>query len=457
MMLAGFFFLLLLTDGASSVGNCSYQAVLKHLDLTRNNQLFYMSRPVDNHTKTTHVFLDVKLYAILDIKEKDQQFVPYVWITMEWHNDYIYWDPDQFCSIKSVSVPSEVMWKPDITIEEMTERDKAPPSPYLIITNNGTVKVANDQVLVSTCTMETYKFPFDIQRCTLTFTSIVHSVKELELKPFVNSAEATEDSREVMRTQSEWLFISMNVSNKSIEMDGFNQSFVIYTITMKRRSALYVVNFLLPILFFLCLDLVSFLISDSGGEKLSFKVTVLLAVTVMQLILNEILPSSSDKIPLVAIYCIGMFAMMMLSLVETIVVMYLIEKDSASQDDNEHIGLDVNCGDSPANFLNCLEVNKRRHNESSCSDSIGEMPSELRSVDKEDSDCQLKNESSEKLSGEAVRTLILLLNSMKAEGKKPGYWTRMTKIINKVFLGFYVTAAGLFLLCIFVGWTKEQD
>lgn len=68
---------------------------------------------------------------------------------------------------------------------------------------------------------------------------------------------------------------------------------------MKRRSTLYIINFLLPILFFLSLDFASFLISDSGGEKLGFKVTVLLAITVMQLILNEILPSSSNTIPLI--------------------------------------------------------------------------------------------------------------------------------------------------------------
>lgn len=73
----------------------------------------------------------------------------------------------------------------------------------------------------------------------------------------------------------------------------------LFQITMKRRPLLYIVNFLLPVLFFLCLDLSSFLISDKGGEKLSFKVTVLLAVTVLQLILNEILPSSSNRIPLI--------------------------------------------------------------------------------------------------------------------------------------------------------------
>lgn len=68
---------------------------------------------------------------------------------------------------------------------------------------------------------------------------------------------------------------------------------------MRRRSTLYIVNFILPILFFLCLDLASFMISDNSGEKLSFQVTVLLAITVLQLILNEILPSSSNRIPLI--------------------------------------------------------------------------------------------------------------------------------------------------------------
>lgn len=67
---------------------------------------------------------------------------------------------------------------------------------------------------------------------------------------------------------------------------------------MKRKSALYVVNFLLPVLFFLCLDFAS-LLMPIGGDKISFKITVLLAVTVMQLILIEILPFTSSRIPLI--------------------------------------------------------------------------------------------------------------------------------------------------------------
>ncbi|XP_050922510.1 5-hydroxytryptamine receptor 3A-like [Lates calcarifer] len=355
MMLAAFLLLLFLTDGAYSQDNCSYQDVLNYLNLTKNNELYFMTRPVKNYKHSTEVHLEVLLYAILDVVEKDQKFIPYVWILMKWHNEYISWDPNQFCGIDNVSIPTEIMWKPDLTIEEMTEMDKAPPSPYLSINNKGYVEVQNDQVLVSTCRMHIYNFPFDIQSCNLSFKSVIHTAKDIRLLPVDNSSEATEWSREVMRTQYEWLFINMKVTFNNAS-DLLGQDIVIYTINMKRRSVLYIVNFILPVLFFLGLDLASFLISDSGGEKLSFKVTVLLAVTVLQLILNEILPSSSNRIPLVAVYCIGIFALMMLSLLETIFVMYLMEKDSASQDNetNEDRSTSEDCNQQgKANFLKC--------------------------------------------------------------------------------------------------------
>ncbi|XP_050922509.1 5-hydroxytryptamine receptor 3A-like [Lates calcarifer] len=452
-MLIGFFFLLLLTGGASSLGNCSYHAVLKHLDLTNNKELYTLTRPVNNYTSATSVNLDVRLYAILEIVKKDQKFVPYVWVTMWWKNDFIGWNRDDFCGIKSVSVPTELMWKPDVTIEEMTEKDKAPPAPYLTIHSSGYVELANDQVIVSTCRMHVYKFPFDTQTCNLTFKSVIHSIEEIKIVQHTNSSEATEDSRKVMQTQFEWLFVNMTVTNKIVKYYNINQSVVIYTVNMKRRSALYIVNFILPVLFFLGLDLASFLISDSGGEKLSFKVTVLLAVTVMQLILNEILPASSNRIPLIAVYCIGIFSLMMLSLLETILVMYLIEKDSASQDNETDRGqtLSEDCRDKRE------EVNKSIQG---CNVSPGKMPSELLPVE-EDSGSQLMEEAhtSKKFSDdlrEALKSVTLLLNSRKEE-EKPNAWTRKTKTINKVFVIFYMTAASLFLLCMFFNWIKDEQ
>ena len=36
-----------------------------------------------------------------------------------WKNDFIRWNPDDFCGIDYLSIPSEFLWKPDITIVEM--------------------------------------------------------------------------------------------------------------------------------------------------------------------------------------------------------------------------------------------------------------------------------------------------------------------------------------------------
>ncbi len=55
------------------------------------------------------------------------------------------------------------------------EKDKTPTSPYLLVCSDGVTYFANHGVLVCTCRMHVYQFPFDVQSCRLSFKSIVHS------------------------------------------------------------------------------------------------------------------------------------------------------------------------------------------------------------------------------------------------------------------------------------------
>ncbi|KAF3836541.1 hypothetical protein F7725_029099 [Dissostichus mawsoni] len=278
--------------------------------------------------------------GLCQTREIDQTFVSFVGIYMRWEDPDIFWKPKNFGELDRMTVSADLLWKPDLMIKEMIEKDKAVPNPFITIQSNGFVEYVRDFMVVSTCKMQVYNFPFDIQSCNLSLKSIVYREEELMFDVITDSKLITEWTRQMMSNESEWLFINMTVQPQSVQHFYQNQSVLIYTITMKRCSALYIVNFLVPIMFFFCLDLASFLMSESGGEKVSFKVTVLLAVTVMQLILNDILPSTSDRIPLIAVYCIGIFVLIMISLLETILVMYLIEKDKQGNYDGgetEHI------------------------------------------------------------------------------------------------------------------------
>ncbi|XP_069016540.1 5-hydroxytryptamine receptor 3A-like [Embiotoca jacksoni] len=402
-----------------------------------------MARPTKDHHQTTTVNLFMGVHAILDVN---------------WDNDFISWELDDFCGIDHVYIPTQSLWKPDIGIEEMLEQDKFYQSPFLGAYYHGLVQYTQEQVVRSTCKMAVYKFPFDIQRCNMSFKSLLYSNESIKIEVYENNTVIRELSRKAIITQYEWIFIDITVNNKPVS-DLFNHSKMIYTITMKRRSVLYIVNFLLPIFFFFCLDLASFLMSDSGGEKLSYKVTVLLAVTVMQLILNDILPSSSDKVPLIATYCIGIFALMMLSLMETILVMYLMEKDSASQDDETDQDGDLNENHEDkkgrANFHSCIRGMKR------CTHCASDVSTdETSSVVKEGSCSQLTEVSlvlgkvSDEL-GEIEKTMSQL-SSRKTE-KKRGYWTRMAQKINKIFSTCYVTAGTLFLVVMVSLWSLPED
>lgn len=68
---------------------------------------------------------------------------------------------------------------------------------------------------------------------------------------------------------------------------------------MSRKPILYVINLIVPLFYLLVLDLASFFISEARGEKLSFKVTVLLSISVLLLILQDMLPSTEERLPMI--------------------------------------------------------------------------------------------------------------------------------------------------------------
>ncbi|XP_013870303.1 5-hydroxytryptamine receptor 3A [Austrofundulus limnaeus] len=281
--------------------------------------------------------------------------------------------------------------------------------------------------------MRVYRFPFDIQSCTITFKSQSYDDNELQIA----DRKKTNETENQFQTQDEWVLKNFTW-NKGTAENVKKQTTLIFTITMQRWSALYIANFLFPVLFFLSLDLASFLISDTGGQKLGFKITVLLAVTVMQLLLNEILPGSSDKIPLIAIFCIGIFTLMLLSVLETILVMNLIDRDASSQEETEQ-----NMKKKRENKLFCFGSSKD-------DDSAGKTPFVINELFRDE---QAEESINLKMVLEELKEV--LLNHRKDE-EKEGYWTKMAKRIDKIFTAFYFSSVVLFLLVMCSLWMGDD-
>uniref|UniRef100_A0A2D4J7L0 Neurotransmitter-gated ion-channel transmembrane domain-containing protein n=2 Tax=Micrurus lemniscatus lemniscatus TaxID=129467 RepID=A0A2D4J7L0_MICLE len=95
---------------------------------------------------------------------------------------------------------------------------------------------------------------------------------------------------------------------------------VTFTLILKRKSSFYIFNLLLPCLLISFLAPLGFYLPADSGEKVSLGVTVLLSLTVFQLMVAESMPPS-DNVPLIGKYYIATMTMITASTALTIIIM----------------------------------------------------------------------------------------------------------------------------------------
>ncbi|XP_028441692.1 CHRNA7-FAM7A fusion protein isoform X2 [Perca flavescens] len=96
---------------------------------------------------------------------------------------------------------------------------------------------------------------------------------------------------------------------------------VTFTVVMRRRTLYYGLNLLIPCVLISTLALLVFLLPADSGEKISLGITVLLSLTVFMLLVAEIMPATSDSVPLIAQYFATTMVIVGLSVIATVLVL----------------------------------------------------------------------------------------------------------------------------------------
>ncbi|KAM3620601.1 uncharacterized protein V6R79_025819 [Siganus canaliculatus] len=322
------FMFLLLTPALCSAFavNCSepnQPALLKAL-----TPIFNLSaiRPVLNISTCTNVTTYFTLYGILGVDEKAQLLLTYLWLNYKWMNEFINWDPIE-CGTDKISLPRNKFWVPDIVINEFMDENTAPEVPYVYLHSNGLVRNALPLKVVSSCNLDIYNFPFDVQNCTLTFNSYLHKVQDIKIFQGRSAEEITRHSKNVMTTMGEWELLDITSYKRKVLENTTDD--LTFHIRVRRRPTLYVVNLLIPSCFLITVDLFSFMLPPQTVDRSSFKMTLILGYTVFLLIMNDLLPVTGNTIPLINVFFSLCLALMVASLLETILITNLL---SASAD-----------------------------------------------------------------------------------------------------------------------------
>uniref|UniRef100_A0A3B3VNY2 5-hydroxytryptamine receptor 3B n=1 Tax=Poecilia latipinna TaxID=48699 RepID=A0A3B3VNY2_9TELE len=280
-------------------------------------------RPVHNWTSSTTVYIDLILQSVLDVDGKTQSITTSIWYRQIWRDEFLVWDPEDFDGITELSLSSDAIWVPDIIVTEFVEEGKSPPIPYVYVNSSGSVRNYRPIQAVLACSLEMYAFPFDKQNCSLTFRSWLHSVKEIDLALWRSAEAIAGDKREFMN-DGEWELLSVPSQYWQIRQDDADYAQIQFNLLIRRRPLLYVVGLLIPSIFLMLVDVVSFYLPLNSGTRIAFKISILLGYTVFRVNLTDELPATALRTPLIGVFFVVCMAMLMLSLIKSILVVKLL-------------------------------------------------------------------------------------------------------------------------------------
>lgn len=306
--------------------------------------------------ETVTITLKVTLTNLISLNEKEETLTTSVWIGIDWQDYRLNYSKDDFGGVETLRVPSELVWLPEIVLENNIDGQFGVAyDANVLIYEGGYVSWLPPAIYRSTCAVEVTYFPFDWQNCSLVFRWG---------EPLRGGGGGCDDGtgrgRGAARTRWPWLRSSQTynaeevdfvfaaddegetISKIDIDTEAYTENGewaidfcpglirrldgaspggpgvvdVIYTLIIRRKPLFYVINIIVPCVLISGLVLLAyFLPAQAGGQKCTVSINVLLAQTVFLFLIAQKIPETSLSVPMLGRYLI--FVMV----VATVIVM----------------------------------------------------------------------------------------------------------------------------------------
>ncbi|XP_038146097.1 neuronal acetylcholine receptor subunit alpha-7-like isoform X2 [Cyprinodon tularosa] len=275
-----------------------------------------MERPVANDSQPLIVHFSFILIQVADVDEKNQILTTNAWLQM-WYDHYLQWNQSEYPGVKNLRFTPDQVWTPDILLYNSAhDKFDATFKTNVLVNSSGFCEYLPPGIFVSTCNVDVRWFPFDIQRCELKFGSWTFDGWLLDIQ--MKEADVSG-----YMPNGEWDLMEVPGGRNEVFYDCCAEPYpdVTFVVTLRRRTLFYALNLLIPCVLLSSMTLVVFLLPANSGEKISLGITVLLSLTVFMLMVAEIMPATSDSVPLIGQYFASTMVIVGMSVVATVIVL----------------------------------------------------------------------------------------------------------------------------------------
>ncbi|XP_035649511.1 cholinergic receptor, nicotinic, alpha 11 [Oncorhynchus keta] len=276
-----------------------------------------MERPVGNDSHSLTVFFSISLMQIMDVDEKNQVVTTNIWLRMSWFDHYLQWNQSEYPGVKNLRFTTDQVWTPDILLYNSADDDfDSTFKTNVLVNSSGFAEYLPPGIFMSTCNVDVRWFPFDIQKCEMKFGSWTYDGWLMDLQ--MNEADISG-----YMSNGEWDLVGVPGTRSEVFYDCCKEPYpdVTFVVTIRRRTLYYALNLLIPCVLLSSMTLLIFLLPADSGEKISLGITVLLSLTVFMLLVAEIMPATSDSIPLIGQYFASTMIIVGMSVIATTVVL----------------------------------------------------------------------------------------------------------------------------------------
>ncbi|KAK0394578.1 hypothetical protein QR680_000815 [Steinernema hermaphroditum] len=286
------------------------------------------AKPTWDNNRPINVTFSMDLYQILELNEPQQYILLNAWIIERWHDEFLYWNPDDYNNITEIRLPHDSIWLPDTTLYNslVMKDDDTRRLLNAKLTTNATRRAALIELLYPTiykfsCLLNLQFFPFDIQVCTMTFSSWTYDNKGIDYLSFSD----TIGTSNYLENEG-WYILKTTVKRKEVKYSCCPNKYTLLKLTLylRRKPLFYLVNLIIPTSIITLIAIVGFFTTSSASgmreEKVSLGITTLLSMSILMLMVSDQMPTTSTFIPLIGWFILGMIVVISIGTLASSVV-----------------------------------------------------------------------------------------------------------------------------------------
>ncbi|KAG1924814.1 5-hydroxytryptamine receptor 3A [Pimephales promelas] len=253
------------------------------------------------------------IYQMLSFDTKAMEMTSRIKINMEWMDPDLGWMHKRY-KFSTIVLPVDKIWIPGLVLENSVDVTVEPYSKDVQVRRDGTVTHAVVLFTTVSCEINLFSYPFVTGTCPVAING--WSQKSCELK-----LQISDNVSSIASSGGEW-----QTSNVIKHVDPSQRVYLEVELSINAFGA--VVTLILPSVLIMLADLVSFALPFEGGERNSFKVTLVLSFTMFLLILNDHLPNGGNCSPLLHYHFSFCLVCLVVSMLTSIVLTRLSVEDS---------------------------------------------------------------------------------------------------------------------------------